>query len=168
MTDLSKYKAFPEGYVIPKGTEVIVISENRDSDSESYRKPGLKGIATETDDWPHCDWEDGMKNIYMCSEELAPLNPQDHPDYKQEEPEWQPKTGEVVLAGNDKRKRIYAFSDEKGHWCLADGYEENFNSKSSAFFVHWETISKYEPTPLKLTRAEIAEKFGTDNFEIID
>jgi hypothetical protein len=163
MTDISKYKAFPEGYVIPFNTKVICLVD-------AHGLKGVEGVTIETNVFPFCNWENGQQKIGFKSHLLAPVNPQDHPDYKQEEPEWQPKTGEVVLAGIDKKKRIYAFSDEKGHWCVADGYEESFNSKSSAFFVHWETISKYEPepTPLKLTRAEIAEKFGTDNFEIID
>jgi outer membrane murein-binding lipoprotein Lpp len=79
-TDWSKVP-FPDGYVVPKGIEVVVISETRNEDSPRHRKPGLKGITTEKDDVPCCDWEDGRKNIYMRSDELAPVNPTDHPNH---------------------------------------------------------------------------------------
>ena len=163
MTDLSKYKAFPEDYVIPKDTQVIALVDD-------YGLLGFEGITTETSIVPFCNWKDGRNRIALSSRNLSPVNPQDHPDFKQEEPEWQPKTGEVVNVSEDKDEgqRIYLFTDTNGHWCVSLRLDEQYKNGQEVRIYCWKTISKYEPTPLKLTRAEIAEKFGTDNFEIID
>jgi hypothetical protein len=77
--DWSKPVAFPKDYNIPKGTRVIVVSEDRGEDFTDYRKVGLKGKTTESSTVPFCNWEDKRKMIPMCSDELAPINPTDHP-----------------------------------------------------------------------------------------
>jgi hypothetical protein len=79
-TDWSKVP-FPDDYVVPKGIEVVVISESRNEDNPKHRKIGLKGITTQTHIVPDCDWEDGMENIDMVNSELAPINATDHPNH---------------------------------------------------------------------------------------
>jgi hypothetical protein len=179
MTDLSKYKAFPEGYIIPKGIKVISLVDD-------YGLLGVKGVTIEEDSIPFCSWEGFENTIAIISYKLAPVHPQDHPDYKMEtlyidpskpaekrefnfqEPEWHPKTGEVVNVSNmlSSGRAIYLFTNDVGHWCISIEDRSAFNKGETVSINCWGRISK--TTPLKLTRAEIAEKFGTDNFEIID
>jgi hypothetical protein len=123
----------------------------------------------------------------MESTELAPVQPQDHPDYKMEtlyidpskpaekrefnftEPEWQPKTGEVVCTfPNMETRRIFLFKDNIGCWCVVGGSEDSYRKGMPVEIFCQKEVWQIKPEPLKLTRAEIAEKFGTDNFEIID
>lgn len=81
--DWSKPVPFPEDYQVPKGVEVVVVSEDRDKKDQWYRPVGIKGVTIECDDTPDCDWEDGKKRIHMICHELAPINPTDHPNHPQ-------------------------------------------------------------------------------------
>jgi hypothetical protein len=188
MTDLSKYKAFPEGHVIPFNTKVICLID-------AYGLKGREGVTIETNVFPFCNWENGQQKIGFKSHLLAPLNPQDHPDFKMEtlyidpskpaekrefnfekpsiEPEWQPKTGELVTVNNCGNifEGVFCFTDEIGrsYGFEKGGEQERMKASGMPFFVvPFNQISKPKTEPIKLTRAEIAEKFGTDNFEIID
>ena len=76
-------QAFPENYEMPKGTNVIVIADDRAESNTYFRSKGLKGITTEKGNVPFCDWEDGKNYICMWSHHLAPVNPTDHPEHPQ-------------------------------------------------------------------------------------
>lgn len=86
--DLSKYKAFPEGYKIGKGVNVIAIADDRSPNDEDFSL-GKKGVTFTYDEDPFVDFEDGTCTR-MRSHELAPLDPSDHPDYKDEVDEDRP------------------------------------------------------------------------------
>jgi hypothetical protein len=162
MTDLSKYKAFPRDYVIRENTKVICLVN-------VLGLQGLEGIATESSIIPFCSFKCGTHKTALHSHQLAPLNPQDHPDFKQEEPEWQPKTGEVVnVFPNEELRRIFLFKDNIGYWCVMGGLEDLYRKGEKFEIFCQKEVWQVKPEPIKLTRAEIAEKFGTDNFEIID
>lgn len=89
--DLSKYKPFPEGYGMKKGTWVVMMNK------EHQVPYGTFGVVMENSSISYIDWERGL---YRCQDEsalkingglpslsefLAPLNPSDHPDYKVEQ-----------------------------------------------------------------------------------
>ena len=85
-TQLRKYdpmkNAFPREYLIGKGIDVVCVYDSRLKGSKNYRKSGLKGRTTQSNNsTPFCDWEDGKDQICMDVQELAPLNPTDHPNY---------------------------------------------------------------------------------------
>lgn len=80
--DLSKYKPFPEGYVIPEGTKVLSISDDRFIDDPDYSK-GKTGITKNKAAVSSVLFDDG-NCVRMKSHELAPLDSSDHPDYKPE------------------------------------------------------------------------------------
>jgi hypothetical protein len=173
MKDLSKYKAFPVGYIPTKVIEAIKIAE-RDGIIEF----GAKGkIVPDGTDSPYFYPDDKSLILDNHAEDwviqstfkLAPLNPQDHPDYKQEQPEWQPKMGEgVYVFPNEGPTRIFLFKDNIGYWCVMGGLEDLYRKGEKFEIFCQKEVWQVKPEPIKLTRAEIAEKLGTDNFEIID
>lgn len=80
--DWSVPQAFPEGYSIPEGTKVIKVAED-----DNWVKKGSKGIYENefSINWTSNDYDlDGSRlNWIQKAEELAPLNPLDHPEHPQ-------------------------------------------------------------------------------------
>ena len=83
--DLSKFKPFPVGYVIPEGTKVISVADDRIESDPDYSK-GKTGLTKNNAAIPFVLFDDGNR-VRMKSSELAPIDPSDHPDYKQEQPD---------------------------------------------------------------------------------
>ena len=83
--DLSKFKPFPVGYVIPEGTKVISVADDRIESDPDYSK-GKTGLTKNNAAIPFVLFDDGNR-VRMKSSELAPLDPSDHPDYKPEQPD---------------------------------------------------------------------------------
>ena len=113
--DLSKYKPFPEGYGMKKGTWVVMIYK------EHQVPYGTFGVVMENSSISYIDWERGL---YRCNDEsalkingglpslsefLAPLDPSDHPDYKDEQTEARPMN-----------------ADEIGEWAFNNAKHEEF------------------------------------------
>ena len=86
--ETDKYVAFPEGYVMKKGTRVVCLTEINNV------KKGTKGTVSENSSHSYIDWDNGQ---YRCPDKtaielnsgmplfsycVAPLNPKDHPNYK--------------------------------------------------------------------------------------
>lgn len=69
--------AFPLGYKVPKGIEVISLISMK----HHGIKVGLNGVTIESGYAPYCDWDNGVKRICMMSYNLAPLNLKDHPSH---------------------------------------------------------------------------------------
>lgn len=69
-----EYKPFPEGYVIKKGTEVVCIDKG-------IILIGTKGKALESLMTLHCNFEGYHGQWIFKSHQLAPLNPEEHPNH---------------------------------------------------------------------------------------
>lgn len=76
-------QAFPIDYIVPNRTEVKCIKQN------NYVEVGSKGFAIETSNMPYVKWDDST--VYhinedtwsLLNDELAPINPLDHPEHPQ-------------------------------------------------------------------------------------
>jgi hypothetical protein len=74
--ETEKYVAFPKGYVVPKGIEVICLEDNHGKIA-----PMTKGVTLDESSVPDVLFEN-KQEYCLHAHELAPLNPKDHPDYK--------------------------------------------------------------------------------------
>jgi chromosome segregation ATPase len=74
--ETEKYVAFPKGYVVPKGIEVICLEDNHGKIA-----PMTKWVTLDESSVPDVLFEN-KQEYCLHAHELAPLNPKDHPDYK--------------------------------------------------------------------------------------
>lgn len=70
----SELIAFPEGYVIKKGTEVVALAAS---------VANMHLIVTNSSNMPWCKLECREHAMTICSHYLAPLHPEDHPNHPQ-------------------------------------------------------------------------------------
>jgi hypothetical protein len=111
--DLSKYRAFPEGYVIPKGVRVVALSDDRTPTDEYYVKPGSIGITIESDLAPRVKWDDRNHNTHLMASELAPLNTEDHPDWDKKAGRWKDEAEHSVEVEPEKPERPDWLANQK-------------------------------------------------------
>ena len=80
--DWSAPQAFPSDYIIPVGTKVVCVADDRHDDSDNY-SVGKIGIVQDKDRLPDVLFNDDLDPTVMRITELAPLNPLDHPKHPQ-------------------------------------------------------------------------------------